>query len=673
VTQDIDVKLRQLLPVLGEKKVMNMRVAYLLEDDSREKKAIENHIDFLISRHVKPALDPTIILPPPEQSLCSGDLYLGDVEYLKKKLFPFNLKLKDLNRHIFLGGSTGSGKTTLALHIIRQLHKKDIPFIIIDWEKSYRDLAQEFDDVEVYTVGRDINPIHFNILDVPPGITKAEYTKGLVNLFGEDFLSGAGSDYILLKQLEVVFNENDKPTFADLKESFLQQMQKDMGPRGRLAGRAGLWKETVLRILSFLGLKDSSSANVLHTNKHYPIEKLFNKKIVLEFGGVKNKADRKFIIHCLLNWISLYNDHRGIASEELKQVIIFEEFHNLCLKSKEDNMVSSLFRECRKYGLGLIAIDQTPSEIPNAIFANCNVKISFALGTNQDISAMAKAMNLQFDERDFLGMLETGQAIINIKQNFTHSFGLRIPYVKSKANMTDLELQEAMRTVSRDSHVICSSNKNQGSPLHPSSSHILPPTISNQPDQPLQPMERIIIQDILNHPYDGSEKRRERLNLQPKEIKTLTDSMISKGLVMPVIIDNMKLFELLDYGRKKAEQTGLYMKKRRVRGSLEHSFIVIKVRDHLNAIGLHPEIEKDDIDVVVSEPELILAAEIETGKAQPYRSIKKLLQTQFKHKWLVATSKETEQMLTRITSSMPDIKVLYYKDLLKVTNQDLNS
>ena len=51
-----------------------------------------------------------------------------------------------------------------------ELIKADIPFIVIDWEKSYRFLTKVHPDVEVYTVGNDdINPIHFNMLDIPPG------------------------------------------------------------------------------------------------------------------------------------------------------------------------------------------------------------------------------------------------------------------------------------------------------------------------------------------------------------------------------------------------------------------------------------------------------------------------------------------------------------------------
>jgi DNA helicase HerA-like ATPase len=664
--QNIEVKLRQLAPVIGEQKAKRLRLAYLLEDDFKEKKQLENHIDYLLSKHVTPTLEQEIILPPPERTVCSGDMYLGDVEYLKRKLFPFNLKLRDLNRHMFIGGSTGSGKTTLALHTIRQLHKTKVPFLIIDWEKSYRDLAKEFDDVEVFTVGKDsINPLYLNILSVPPGIEKEEYMKSLIALLADDFLSGAGSDSMFLEYLEALFREHQQPTFTDLKEYILKQIQNDMRGKGRLAGRSGLWKETVMRIIKFL--RFGASGNVINTNKHYPLEQLFSKNIVLEFGNIKNPRDRKFLIHVILNWLSLYLEHRGITSDELKQVIVFEEFHNICMKSKEDNMVSNLFRECRKYGLGLIAIDQTPSEIPNPIFANCNAKVSFTLATSQDIAAMSKAMNLNPFHYQYLGMLETGQAITSIKQGFPEAFVLRVPFLKQSENLSDEEIIRLKRADYKDIHLVYPSNKNPGVASVPSNECISPPN----PEDPLSGMEKVIIIDVNNHPFDGVDKRRKRLNIQPREIKDLTDIMIRKGLMKPVLIDNLKLFELLEPGRKKAEDIGLIIKKTRVRGSIEHSYVVLQARDHLIKIGLEPELEKEDIDLVVRQPKEILAAEIETGKAQPYRSIKKLLNSKFKHKFLVATRKETEQMLKRICTSMPDIKVLHYKDFLKLTPRDL--
>jgi len=154
----IDEKLRLLKPVLGEKKIMNLRQMYLFEDDFREKKEIENYIDLLLSKKVKTSVEDEIILPPPDPGICNGDIFTGQIEYLKKPVSPFYLNLQDINRHVGIFGSTGSGKTTFALNLINQLHTRKIPFIIFDWETSYRHLVKQIPDVQVYTVGKDISP-----------------------------------------------------------------------------------------------------------------------------------------------------------------------------------------------------------------------------------------------------------------------------------------------------------------------------------------------------------------------------------------------------------------------------------------------------------------------------------------------------------------------------------
>ena len=95
---------------------------YYFEDDYRAKRELENHIDLLIARHVKTEIADQIVLPPPPPVACQGDINVGIVEYMGKPLHDFNLNLKSLTRHAGIFGSTGSGKTSLALNLIRQLH-----------------------------------------------------------------------------------------------------------------------------------------------------------------------------------------------------------------------------------------------------------------------------------------------------------------------------------------------------------------------------------------------------------------------------------------------------------------------------------------------------------------------------------------------------------------------
>ena len=662
----IDEKLKLLLPVLGKAKAKRLRQMYLFEDDFRLKKEIENRIDLLIAKLVKKEIEDEIILPPPDNSLCIGDINLGKTEYLGRKINPFGLKLKDINRHVGIFGSTGSGKTTAAKNIIRQLHRKGIPFLIFDWEKSYRNLIREFSDIQVFTVGNDINPIFLNFLTVPPGIKYDEYIKSIIAIVSEDYIGGIGADTMLLNYMEMAFQETKNPFFEDLKQIVIREINKDMARRGKLSGRSGLWKETVSRQITFIS--KGASGTVVNSRKHFPIEKLFSKPIVLEFGNIKSSHDRKFFIHVILNWLSIYNQHCGILSEQLKQVLIFEEFHNIVMKGKEDNMVSCLFRESRKYGIGLVAIDQTPSEIPNAIFANLNAKISFALGTNQDITSMAKAMNLERDRARFLGMLKTGQAIVNVKQRHNDSFLIDTPFYKEDENVWDEELKQAMHTVSKDSHTESPAFEDSGVSHLYQGNETTPPTTAKKV---ITGLEKCFLTNISERPFDGVDARSKGLGLHPSQMTELHNSLGNKGIINPVQIGNLKLFEITTKGRMIAEQCGIKIKKQDSRGGIEHAFAIHQTIRFLNKLDFQPACEVNDIDIADEGPSI--AIEIETGKSNITGNLIKLEKSRFEKLFMLATNKVAEFKIKSKAIDFPSIRFMHVKDFLKLTKNQILS
>jgi len=653
----IDEKLKILKPILGAKKTKKLRQMYFFEDDFRAKKEIENLIDLFISCHAKKDVEDQIILPPPSQDLCEGDLNIGEIEYIDKPISAFDLKLRDINRHMGIFGSTGSGKTTFAKNLIRKLHKKGIPFLIFDWEKSYRNLINEFDDVQVLTVGSDINPLFLNFLNVPPGIRYDEYTKSIIAIISEDYIGGIGTDTMLLNYMEMAYQETKIPFFEDLKQIVLREINQDMGKRGRLSGRSGLWKESVSRQITFLS--KGASGNVVNPKKHYPLEELFSRPIVLEFGNLKSPYDRKFFIHVILNWLSIYNQHCGIQSENLKQVMIFEEFHNIAMKTKEDNMVSNLFRESRKYGIGLIAIDQTPSEIPNAIFANMNAKVSFSLSTATDINAMAKAMNLDVYKSKYLGMLETGQAIINVKQRHHDPFLIRAPFVKQEENIGDEELRAKMQKFADITGTETSELINQGFPQCSQGSDNLPP------------LEKCLLTNIIERPLDGVDERTKRLGIHPSTMAGLHASLSEKGLIKSLNINKKKLFEVTEYGKIVAEKAGIQIIKRSTRGGIEHTYWVYETAQFLKKHKFQPVFEVNGIDIVDTESGI--AIEIETGKSDINGNLLKLKKARFSKCFMLCTTKPVEIKIRTLSKDFPSIQVLFVKDFLKLTKDQLTS
>lgn len=646
---EIDEKLRILQPAIGTKKVHALREIYYFEDDYRAKREIENYIELLISKHVKTRIDDQIILPPPSQEVCLGEIDIGTVEYMNRPQRQFSLKLKDLNRHTGIFGSTGSGKTTLALNLIRQLHKKGIPFLIFDWEKSYRNLVNEFDDVAVFTLGSNINPLYLNPLNLPPGISQEEYSKSLISLLAEDYLSGAGSDTVLLKYMKTAFSEHQNPNFNDIREIALREARKGM------RGRSMLWKETVGRIITSLSI--GTAGQILCSGRHHPLDKLLQKNIVLELGGIQSPRDRKFIIHLIINWLFLWLQDRGIESETLKQIIIFEEFHNVILKGKGDNLISTLFRQGRKYGLGIVALDQT-SELPNDIYGNMNTKISFSLTTNRDIAAMAKAMNLDSTKSRYLGILDTGQAIVNVKQRYPDPFLIRPTFISQDHNITDTELENCMKGFSHLS--VAESDSEANSSSIPSFLEI----------DILSPLAKILLQNIAEKPFLPVSQRYKILGVSMAQGNDIQKELIDKGYAIAQTIDGCRLLELTQKGRKEAQNLGIEMPA--YKGGLEHSYWVNETVQYLKKREFQPVLEAQDIDI--SDLTAEVAIEIETGKSNIKKNLAKFNKSRFRACFMLATNKDTEFKIKQLVKDYPtksSLKVLFVKDFLKLTKSEI--
>ncbi len=132
------------------------------------------------------------------------------------------------------------------------------------------------------------------------------------------------------------------------------------------------------------------------------------KKVVIDTSRVA--SDTELLIGSILS--SEIFERAKKEKGRLKSIVI-EEAPRV-LREGESNVFSSIAREGRKFGVGLIAITQLASLIPREVLANMNTKIILGNEMRQEREALigSAAQDLTEDSKTIAG-LDKGEAIIS--------------------------------------------------------------------------------------------------------------------------------------------------------------------------------------------------------------------------------------------------------------------
>ncbi len=378
----------------------------------------------------------TFGLNPPKVSVVES-LPLGSlVQYgriLKDKKVALNRD--DLNKHVFVAGVTGSGKTTTCHHLLRESMSK---FLVIEPAKTeYRMLIEEYDDLLVFTPGRDdIAPLRLNPLEMMPG----ETISSRVDIIKASFLASFDMEAAIPQVLEAaVYRCYEKmgwdintskhplypdpfapgcypfPILRDLLEAS-EQVVKEQGFDERLR------QDYIGSIKARLqGLLVGAKGQIFNTLRSIDFSELIQRPVVIELEEIRNGAEKSLLIAFIMTNVIqvLKNEHR--KNPNFRHLTLIEEAHHLLTKADPSmssnrrqavEMFSDMLAEVRKYGEGLIIVDQIPNKLTSEVIKNTNTKIVHKLFAEDDKVAIGNTMALEPLQQQHLSRLETGQAVI---------------------------------------------------------------------------------------------------------------------------------------------------------------------------------------------------------------------------------------------------------------------
>lgn len=389
-------------------------------------------------------------------------IYLGNLVQNGNEVerTPIYLDKDVLDKHIFIAGVTGSGKTTTCHKILLQ---SKLPFLVIEPAKTeYRILRNNpaCKDLLIFTLGNEqaapfrLNPFEFlpheNItshVDMMKASIEAAFDmEAAIPQLIETILYKCYEDY----GWDITTNTNSKfadpfaddvfafPTMDDLLKN-IKKVVEEQGFDERLKS------EYIGSIRARLqSLVIGSKGLMLNTRRSVSFADLLDRKVVLELEGIKNGNEKALIMGFILSAFNEAVKARYLHDKKAHaHIILVEESHRLLSKyvpgdsqNKKQGVetFSDMLAEIRKYGEGLIIVDQIPNKLAPDVLKNTNTKIVHRLFAQDDKEAVGNTMALKEEQKEFLSNLNAGRAIM-FSDNYGQALQLQVKADTSTENV----------------------------------------------------------------------------------------------------------------------------------------------------------------------------------------------------------------------------------------------
>ena len=168
----------------------------------------------------------------------------------------------------------------------------------------------------------------------------------------------------------------------------------------------------------FSNLLKGAKGRMFNSSRSTDFFKLINQNVVIELENLKDSQDKALLMGFLLTRLSAVIREKHRRNKEFRHLTLIEEAHRLVsrpdigIKKSSVETFTDLLAEVRKYGEGLIIVDQIPNKLAPEVIKNTNTKIIHKLLARDDKETVADAMMMDDRQKNFLSAIETGQAIV---------------------------------------------------------------------------------------------------------------------------------------------------------------------------------------------------------------------------------------------------------------------